>query len=601
MAIKTWNNLSGSYVVDGNWNASGNWSPSGVPGTQLSLFDDVVLDFSNGQPATAADPVFGPNYTVTIGAGETYTIASLSFVADIGNIALTLNAGATLNSGSFSATSSGSGSYVYVNEYSATINIAGLASFGDWGSNPTIWELGGGSTATFGGQISGTGINFDFQDAAQNEVILNNAGTSFTGLITNFGAGSVLDFKSLAYGSGGFTATYDSTQYILNVSQGSTQVYHFNQFFFANGQTVSDLQFVTDGSTGTLITICFAAGTRIATDRGEVAVEDLQPEDQVVTLEAGARVLRPVRWIGRRHLNLLRHPDATLAAPVRIVADAFAPGVPHRDLLVSPDHAILVESHGESRLVPARLLINQMTIRQETGLASVGYFHVELDRHSILLAEGLASESYLDAGYRGFFSNAEVPQILHPDMAADESARAASGPCVPFLTDAASVQPIWQALRDRAVAAGLTISQAAITEEPELRVVAGGREFRPVTVEAGHYVFALPAGIDSVRLMSRSAKPSDSHPWLDDRRSLGVAVERIAMRALDGMVELPMDHPGLSQGWWSVERSGNRMTRWTNGDAMIPLAGGSVLLEVTVAGTTFYNVPAAVAESRQAA
>ena len=558
MAIKTWNNLSGSYVVDGNWNASGNWSPSGVPGTQLSLFDDVVLDFSNGQPAAAADPVFGPNYTVTIGAGETYTIASLSFVADIGNIALTLNAGATLNSGSFSATSSGSGSYVYVNEYSATINIAGLASFGDWGSNPTIWELGGGSTATFGAQIIGTGINFDFQDAAQNEVI-------------------------------------------LNVSQGSTQVYHFNQFFFANGQTVSDLQFVTDGSTGTLITICFAAGTRIATDRGEVAVEDLQPEDQVVTLEAGARVLRPVRWIGRRHLNLLRHPDATLAAPVRIVADAFAPGVPHRDLLVSPDHAILVESHGESRLVPARLLINQMTIRQETGLASVGYFHVELDRHSILLAEGLASESYLDAGYRGFFSNAEVPQILHPNMAADESARAASGPCVPFLTDAASVQPIWQALRDRAVAAGLTISQAAITEEPELRVVAGGREFRPVTVEAGHYVFALPAGIDSVRLMSRSAKPSDSHPWLDDRRSLGVAVERVAMRALDGMVELPMDHPGLSQGWWSVERSGNRMTRWTNGDAMIPLAGGSVLLEVTVAGTTFYNVPAAVAESRQAA
>jgi Hint domain len=64
----------------------------------------------------------------------------------------------------------------------------------------------------------------------------------------------------------------------------------------------------------------------------------------------------------------------------------------------------------------ARQLVNGTTIRQEKGRASIEYFHVELDAHVILLAEGLAAESYLNTGNRGFFANSGEPLVLHPDL-----------------------------------------------------------------------------------------------------------------------------------------------------------------------------------------
>ncbi len=126
------------------------------------------------------------------------------------------------------------------------------------------------------------------------------------------------------------------------------------------------------------IVVCFAAGTRILTEQGEVAVESLAEGDQVITLEAGARIPRPVRWLGRRRVNLAAHPNPESAAPVRIRAGAFAPSMPARDLVVSPDHAIFVDG----KLIPAKLLVNGGSIVQELARAEIEYFHVELDRHA---------------------------------------------------------------------------------------------------------------------------------------------------------------------------------------------------------------------------
>ena len=84
--------------------------------------------------------------------------------------------------------------------------------------------------------------------------------------------------------------------------------------------------------------------------------------------------------------------------PIRIQAGAFAPNTPRRDLLLSPDHAVYVDG----RLIPVRYLVNGASIAQvETD--SVTYWHVELDRHDVILAEGLAAESYLDTGNRSVF------------------------------------------------------------------------------------------------------------------------------------------------------------------------------------------------------
>jgi hypothetical protein len=156
---------------------------------------------------------------------------------------------------------------------------------------------------------------------------------------------------------------------------------------------------------------CFAAGTHILTVDGEVPVESLRPGDHVITLVDGDSRPVPIVWIGHRMVDLAAHPDPGTVVPIRIRRDAFAAGVPHRDLLISPDHAIFTDGV----LIPAKLLVNGTTIAPERGWQRVSYFHVELHRHAILLAEGLTAESYLDTGNRGAFANTGRAIALHPD------------------------------------------------------------------------------------------------------------------------------------------------------------------------------------------
>ena len=170
-----------------------------------------------------------------------------------------------------------------------------------------------------------------------------------------------------------------------------------------------DLAMLQDvGLPVTAALVCYVRGTRIATPEGEVAIEHLRVGDHVVT---AAGESAPIQWIGHRRVDCRRHPRPEQVNPVRIVAEAFAPGLPRRDLLVSPQHAI----YAEKVLIPARCLINGRTVVQvEAG--QVEYFHVELKRHDLLLAEGLAAESYLDCGDRGRFDNGDRPMVLHPDF-----------------------------------------------------------------------------------------------------------------------------------------------------------------------------------------
>lgn len=139
---------------------------------------------------------------------------------------------------------------------------------------------------------------------------------------------------------------------------------------------------------------CFVSGTRILMERGEVAVEDLREGDRVVTVENEGQTVRQVRWIGHRQIDLAIHPDPEMMSPIRIRCDAIGENIPHRDLLVSADHAIFIDG----KLIPARMLVNGTTIVKETCARKVHYFHIELDQHSVLFAEGLTAESYLDTG-----------------------------------------------------------------------------------------------------------------------------------------------------------------------------------------------------------
>jgi Hint domain len=160
-----------------------------------------------------------------------------------------------------------------------------------------------------------------------------------------------------------------------------------------------------DNTTDTVVFACFLRGTRIATPYGEVAVEDLRPGDMVLTLNRGRA---PIRWIGRRVLDPLIIERPRDAWPIRIRQGALADNVPHRDLLVSPDHCLFVHDV----LIPAKLLVNGTTIVQEECEDPFEYFHIELDAHDVVLAEGMLAETYLDLGNRHMFLGPGVAQVL---------------------------------------------------------------------------------------------------------------------------------------------------------------------------------------------
>jgi hypothetical protein len=143
---------------------------------------------------------------------------------------------------------------------------------------------------------------------------------------------------------------------------------------------------------------CLLAGTLVLCPEGERPVESLAPGDLVLT--AGGATAE-IRWVGRQ--TMPRPALRAAGAPVRITAGALADGVPMRDLLVSPDHAVLVDG----LLVNARALVNGTTIRQSVAEApaQVTFLHLELDRHDIIVADGAPVESFLDDVSRAGFDN----------------------------------------------------------------------------------------------------------------------------------------------------------------------------------------------------
>ena len=161
---------------------------------------------------------------------------------------------------------------------------------------------------------------------------------------------------------------------------------------------------------GGISVACYCRGTLIATDSGETPVECLKAGDRVRTLSGKLSV---IRWIGRRSYAgrfLGNNPNVI---PVRISAGALGDGLPFRDLCVSPEHAM----YFDGILVPARALINGTSIRQARDVTRVEYFHIELDEHDIILAEGAASETFVDDDSRNTFENAAAYRENSPAAA----------------------------------------------------------------------------------------------------------------------------------------------------------------------------------------
>lgn len=324
---------------------------------------------------------------------------------------------------------------------------------------------------------------------------------------------------------------------------------------------------------------CFLRGTMIATPDGERPVESFRAGDLVSVLEGGALVARPLVWTGGQTMQTGEFADPGAMCPIRIRSGAFADAIPHRDLLVTPEHCILTEAG----LVPARMLVNGSSILIDRSIPDYAFFHLELERHGILLSEGLATESYLDTGNRGVFASAgatDRPVVM----------------AAPLAVSRALVEPLWNRLVARAGLLGFAPTQTsfAVTSQPDLRLLLDdGRELGACLHHEHRHMFHIPQGTRPLRLLSRSAIPAETiGPFVDDRRTLGVAVDRLVLWA--GLDETVLAAADMNlDGWHSHEASG----RWTDGNAGLdlPEAGSDTFLDVHVAATTFYRDEACMA------
>ncbi|MGH1368465.1 MAG: Hint domain-containing protein [Maritimibacter sp.] len=157
----------------------------------------------------------------------------------------------------------------------------------------------------------------------------------------------------------------------------------------------AEINRLTDQPTGV---ICFTPGTRIRTDHGDVAIQDIRPGDKVQTKDNG---FQDVRWIGTKRVSGARLFAMPELRPIRLRRGALGVDRPDEDLIVSPLHKMLVQGaraqalfNTDEVLVTARDLIDDRLVIRDHTMSSVTYVHLLLDQHEVVFANGLETESF---------------------------------------------------------------------------------------------------------------------------------------------------------------------------------------------------------------
>lgn len=516
---------------------------------------------SSGETLNGTTVTGGGTVTsIVLQAGDTITVSSGGVVE---NLALAGESLKVVGGGVTSNLTVGSGA-------TETISSTGQALATSVTNGGTIVDFGT-TAATISGLYVGSGGTLVLSGTT---LSVSNPVTAVSGATVIFG-GVTSGTPAVVSGGGNTSITISSTGLA------------HERVVFAGGITYTST--TLNGHPDYLIT-CFAAATKIATEHGEIAIETIKQGDAVAVMRNGQKVIEPVTWVGRSRIDLRKHAKPENAAPIRIKSGALAHNVPVRDLVVSPEHCLILDGS----CVPVKLLVNGASIVREYPTAPFDYYHLELERHGILIADGAEAESYLDTGNRSLFDNADEPKVLHPNFDVDAtSQRWKTDACAPLLSEPADVAPIWQTLTDRAAALGMVASEQATVADPDLHLLVDGQRIRPISDRDSRHVFAVPAGAKSVSLRSRYFIPADRMIAADrDTRRLGVCVNWIAIRSGSDETIFSADHPALQAGWYGTETSGTAMHRWTDGSATIPWDNiqRAAILTVRCTPASFYPV-----------
>ena len=411
-------------------------------------------------------------------------------------------------------------------EYGLNVITAGTTVFHD-GFTSHIANFQAGDTINFNGHVSGTTI----PTISMNGSILQvNDGKNIFAKIKLDGLPGTLTNAQLASHftlSGGYYALPGNQQNI--VSNGSTVVGTFQG---------GPIYVTTD--------LCFLSGTRIATPEGETRVEDLQVGQHVLTASGKSE---PIVWIGNGTV-LATRGRRTAATPVVVSRGALGNNIPHHDLNVTKAHGLYIDDV----LIPAEFLINHRSIVWDDRAQEVTLYHVELEQHDILIANGAPAESYRDDGNRWLFHNANTGWDLPPQA-----------PYAPIVTGGPVVDAAWRRILRRA---GRRPTRP-LTQDHGLHLLADGTRLDAVSRHDGVHVFRLPCVPRSLRILSRAAAPQELGLERDPR-VLGVALRRVVARQGTRFCTMEAADIAPSPGFHPFEAEGG--IRWTDGDATVPSA-----------------------------
>lgn len=337
--------------------------------------------------------------------------------------------------------------------------------------------------------------------------------------------------------------------------------------YFGYNFTLSPVSGVEAQQAVTIEVACFVAGTRIATPGGAILVEQLAVGDVVQTISGQ---FRAIMWIGAGRGRPTRGRRGA-ATPVIVCKGALAPNVPNQDLRVTKGHSLYLDGV----LIPAEFLVNHRSILWDDRAQEVSLYHIELETHDVLCANGAPAETYRDDGNRWLFQNATSGWY-----------RAPKPPYAPVLTGGAIVDAVWRRLLDRAGPRPFV----PLTDDPDIHLLVDGVRVDAAVRTSNMFVFALTRSPREVRVKSRASVPQELG-FARDARCLGVAVQRVIIRQATRFKVLKASDNLLIQGFHAFEINGG--LRWTDGDAILPVEVfadffGPIEVVIQVGGRTFY-------------
>ena len=349
-----------------------------------------------------------------------------------------------------------------------------------------------------------------------------------------------------------------------------------NPFDLTSGQTKE----YTGSTSSSDAIICFLSGSMIDTPSGLVAVEDLSVGDLINVYENNKPHIRSVKWSGYAHCTVKpEKPDDMAGYPVRILKDAISPGVPFKDMLITAEHCLFFNG----TFIPARMLVNGRSVFYDKSITSYTYYHIETESHSVIMADGMLTESYLDTGNRRTFQQKSSVFIFNENTKSWGNDAAA-----PLDVSREHVEPIYRKIAQRADKMLLPIQSnlQILTSESNLHLCsAAGHVIKPLRNVENHTLFMIPGNINTVQIVSNSSRPSDTQgPFVDDRRNLGVLIGKIFFS--EGNTKREITHHLIDEdieGWHSLSHPS---LRWTNGCAYLhlgPREPGSIgLLSISI-------------------